>query len=233
MTTSLKWLVFLGLVGCGDPPSGAPAASVASVASVSPGSAPPAAAPSSEAGPFDPTQAPADGRSAAELAAAWVALMQEPDEDARLKQADALGLAWQHRRYTWTGLALASLCQPATHTCAVQAFTADLPGRAFLGGSMPLVRLRAAEWPRIAAACGGQPSCVLRFEAALVEARTDPEQALRLVFTDGRLLEARLPTAGEPWFRPPPAAPATVGSVGSLRTGEPVPPPITLTPKVF
>lgn len=227
-----------GLAGCQGGSNGAATASAAppsaAPASAAPASAPTNAAPASAAAPasIDPAQAPADARPASAFAAAWVAVMQEADEEVRLQRADALGPAWQGRRYTWTGLALAGLCSEQAHTCALQVFTADLPNRALLGGSLPLVTFRADQWGELHTRCGGQDQCVVRFEGALVEARTDPEQALRLVFADARVLEARAPAAGEAWFRPPAAAPASVDS-GSLRTGAPATAPIHLPRRVF
>jgi hypothetical protein len=143
----------------------------------------------------------------------------------------ALGERWQGRTYRWTGYALANLCTRAIRSCAINVFDQKTPSRGRLGGFFPMVRFSAAGFERIKRGCAGEAQCVVSFEGRLVEARTDPERALRLVFEDAAVHGARQPRAGEEWFAK--AAPKKASAGRTLRSGTPTVPKLTLKRATF
>ncbi len=181
------------LCGCKGPAPAAPSTEPAALA------ASPAASPSTTK---------VDPRTPAQFAEAWITVLKNLEPGSREGALAALVKGWQGRRLRWTGLALASLCVEAKHTCGLMVWPYDLPGRKALGGTLPLVTFAPAEWAKFAGDCKGKDRCVVTFEATLVELTADFEKALRFEFKDGAVVALRDPSPADKWSRPRVAPPA-------------------------
>jgi hypothetical protein len=147
-----------------------------------------------------------DARDAAAFAQQWARAIAQPDADVREQAALAMADQWRGHRYTWTGLALADLC---TARCALVVFTgARMPQGNELRGSLPQVVLDEAARAALHAGCAGASSCVVQFDAELVDVQTDPGAPVVLRFDHMHVLAAHPPRPDEPWFAATPPQPA-------------------------
>ena len=108
-----------------------------------------ASVPSESAAPI--AKVASSDRSPQDFTKAWAEIKAQTDPTQRLKQERALKGAWEKKRYVWSGVALASLCQPERRACAVNVFRRRGDEHAgSVGGFFPSVSFSEQGWATLA-----------------------------------------------------------------------------------
>ncbi|MBX7083496.1 MAG: hypothetical protein K1X88_30085 [Nannocystaceae bacterium] len=112
--------------------------------------------------------------------------------------------SWQGQRVRWELAYVPLFCREAS-ACHLAPFDhARFGTRRIQQGWMPQLELDAAGRDALAAACAGQPACVVRLEATVRQFTFDPEHATALRLSDVALLGARAARPDESWLASPP-----------------------------
>ena len=142
--------------------------------------------------------------SAAEFARAFASYDRLEDPEAHAAKTDGFTRRWKNARYVWDGLALATLCNDGTRTCAINFWAKALPeDRERLGGLYPRVVFTAEGYAKLRAGCSDATACALRVDGVMSELVADGDMPLAVTFTGADVVRAAPEPDIDGWFPKP------------------------------